>query len=202
MLHISGSIDALTREGSDEAVAGRTIVCSPAVGLVSKLPAVGDVIVPGRALAHLNVLGNVRTLRAPATLSGRVVEVFEGNLVNSCEYGQQLLVVAPLTATDADPLAPGVAARDAVPADLPDGSVAVRATTIGTFYRRPSPDAEPYVREGELITSGHAIGLIEVMKVFNRVRWQGAGAAKVVRLVAEDSREVRAGDVLIYVVPT
>ncbi|MCY4085725.1 MAG: hypothetical protein OXG37_02270, partial [Actinomycetia bacterium] len=39
----------------------------------------------------------------------------------------------------------------------------------GTFYRRPRPDAEPYVSEGQRISAGQVIGLVEVMKNFFEV---------------------------------
>lgn len=36
----------------------------------------------------------------------------------------------------------------------------------GTFYRKPTPDAAPYVDVGETVTAGTVIGLVEVMKQF------------------------------------
>jgi acetyl-CoA carboxylase biotin carboxyl carrier protein len=40
----------------------------------------------------------------------------------------------------------------------------------GTFYRRPSPDDDPYVDEGDRVADGQVIGLVEVMKNFNEVK--------------------------------
>ena len=40
----------------------------------------------------------------------------------------------------------------------------------GTFYRRPSPDEDPYVDEGDRVSEGQVIGLVEVMKNFNEVK--------------------------------
>jgi acetyl-CoA carboxylase biotin carboxyl carrier protein len=40
----------------------------------------------------------------------------------------------------------------------------------GTFYRRPSPDDDPYVDEGDRVSDGQVIGLVEVMKNFNEVK--------------------------------
>jgi biotin carboxyl carrier protein len=39
----------------------------------------------------------------------------------------------------------------------------------GVFYRRPAPDAEKFVTEGQLVTVGQVIGLIEVMKQFSEL---------------------------------
>lgn len=40
----------------------------------------------------------------------------------------------------------------------------------GTFYRRPSPEDDPYVDEGDRVSDGQVIGLVEVMKNFNEVK--------------------------------
>ena len=34
----------------------------------------------------------------------------------------------------------------------------------GTFYRRPDPESDPYVKEGDSVSAGDTVGLIEVMK--------------------------------------
>jgi biotin carboxyl carrier protein len=47
------------------------------------------------------------------------------------------------------------------------------APTNGVFYGRPAPDAEPFVRVGERIAIGQPIGLIEVMKTFNQILFEG-----------------------------
>jgi biotin carboxyl carrier protein len=46
----------------------------------------------------------------------------------------------------------------------------IKAPVPGTFYRRPSPDEDPYADEGDRIESGQVIGLVEVMKNFNEVK--------------------------------
>jgi acetyl-CoA carboxylase biotin carboxyl carrier protein len=46
----------------------------------------------------------------------------------------------------------------------------IKAPVPGTFYRRPSPDEEPYANEGDRISNGQVIGLVEVMKNFNEVK--------------------------------
>jgi acetyl-CoA carboxylase biotin carboxyl carrier protein len=46
----------------------------------------------------------------------------------------------------------------------------VRAQIPGTFYRRPDPESDPYVEEGDKISAGDTVGLIEVMKSFHEVK--------------------------------
>lgn len=45
----------------------------------------------------------------------------------------------------------------------------------GVFYRRPSPDADPFVSEGDEIGAGDTIGLVEIMKNFQEVEAEAAG---------------------------
>ena len=46
----------------------------------------------------------------------------------------------------------------------------IKSPMPGTFYRRPSPDDEPFANEGDRVSSGDVIGLVEVMKNFNEVK--------------------------------
>jgi acetyl-CoA carboxylase biotin carboxyl carrier protein len=46
----------------------------------------------------------------------------------------------------------------------------IKAPVPGTFYRRPSPDEDPYIDEGDRVSDGQVIGLVEVMKNFNEVK--------------------------------
>jgi NAD(P)-dependent dehydrogenase (short-subunit alcohol dehydrogenase family) len=54
----------------------------------------------------------------------------------------------------------------------------------GTFYRRPSPDADYYVSVGATVAAGAVVGLVEVMKQFTEIEADAAG--RVVELLVED----------------
>ena len=45
----------------------------------------------------------------------------------------------------------------------------IKAPAPGTFYRRPGPDEDPYVEEGDRVGDGQVVGLVEVMKNFIEV---------------------------------
>jgi acetyl-CoA carboxylase biotin carboxyl carrier protein len=51
----------------------------------------------------------------------------------------------------------------------------IKAPVPGTFYRRPSPDEDPYVDEGDRVSNGQVIGIVEVMKNFNEVKTDREG---------------------------
>ncbi|MEO8037791.1 MAG: acetyl-CoA carboxylase [Betaproteobacteria bacterium] len=67
----------------------------------------------------------------------------------------------------------------------------------GTFYRKPSPDAEVFVKEGAVLKVGDVIGLVEVMKQFSEVQADAAG--KVVRFLVENEDPVEPGQPLIVI---
>jgi biotin carboxyl carrier protein len=67
----------------------------------------------------------------------------------------------------------------------------------GTFYRRSSPDAPPFVKEGDVIAAGAVVGLVEVMKMFSEVQADAGG--RVVRILVENEAPVEAGQPLLVI---
>jgi biotin carboxyl carrier protein len=68
----------------------------------------------------------------------------------------------------------------------------VRSPLPGTFYRRPSPDADAFVSEGDTVANGDVIGLVEVMKTYYELKADQDGVAD--RFLIEDAAPVDAGD--------
>lgn len=77
---------------------------------------------------------------------------------------------------------------------MADDENAVHAPIPGIFYRRPEPDADPYVKEGEEVESGAVIGLVEVMKQFHEVRTEQAG--RIGSFLVENEDIVAAGQAI------
>lgn len=87
------------------------------------------------------------------------------------------------------------AARAQTPID--DGTTAVRAPLIGTFYRAPKPGAPPYVEVGSPVTKETVIGIVETMKLMNSVY---AGAVGVIAAIdASDGEFVEQNHVLMRI---
>lgn len=78
----------------------------------------------------------------------------------------------------------------------PDGLEAVRAPTMGTFYRSPEPGASPFVQEGGTVADGDPLCLIEVMKVFNAVCATGQG--QIEKICVEDGALVDFDQMLFH----
>ena len=64
----------------------------------------------------------------------------------------------------------------------------------GIFYRRPSPEEDPFVEVGTNVNPDTVIGLVEVMKSFHKVLAEVSGKVKSIEV--EDEGMVRAGDIL------
>jgi biotin carboxyl carrier protein len=62
----------------------------------------------------------------------------------------------------------------------------IKAPVPGTFYRRPSPDEDPYIDEGDRVSDGQVIGLVEVMKNFNEVKADRDGVLESFLVESED----------------
>jgi acetyl-CoA carboxylase biotin carboxyl carrier protein len=77
--------------------------------------------------------------------------------------------------------------------------VTVEAPMVGTFYRAPSPDGEPYVREGDTIKEGQVLCIIEAMKVMNEIESKVSG--RIIRVLAENSHPVEYGQPLFLIEP-
>jgi biotin carboxyl carrier protein len=74
-------------------------------------------------------------------------------------------------------------------------SSVIKTLLPGTFYRRPSPDAAPYVEEGDSVKTGDVVGLIEIMKTFHEIRSDTNGV--VVRFLVDNEELVDAGQDII-----
>jgi acetyl-CoA carboxylase biotin carboxyl carrier protein len=65
----------------------------------------------------------------------------------------------------------------------------------GTFYRRPDPESDVYVKEGDQVSAGDTIGLIEVMKSFHEVKTEEDGTIS--KFLVENEEAVEAGQDLV-----
>ncbi len=101
-------------------------------------------------------------------------------------------VASPAAHTIAAPVAAGAAPDALVVVGKP-----IISPMVGTFYRRPSPDATNFVEIGSTVKVGDTICIIEAMKVMNEIKAETSGT--VTSILAEDSTPVQYGDTLFIV---
>ena len=77
--------------------------------------------------------------------------------------------------------------------------VEVRAPMSGVFYRRPAPDQPAYVEVGDRVKKKQVLGLLETMKVFQKIKSPANGT--VAEIVPESESPLKDED-LIFVIET
>jgi acetyl-CoA carboxylase biotin carboxyl carrier protein len=77
--------------------------------------------------------------------------------------------------------------------------VTIEAPMVGTFYHAPSPEAPPYVKEGDLIKAGQILCIIEAMKLMNEIESKVAG--RIVKILVENAQPVEYGQPLFLIEP-
>jgi biotin carboxyl carrier protein len=104
--------------------------------------------------------------------------------------------------------APAQSAVGHAPASTPEaasGAIVFRSPSAGRFWHRSAPNEAALVKPGDVLESGRAIGLIEVMKTFTLVHYSSSGGlparAKVVRILASDGAEVGEKHALLELAP-
>ena len=73
----------------------------------------------------------------------------------------------------------------------------VPSPMVGTVYRKPSPEAEPFVKVGDVVDAGQTLCLIEAMKLFNEV--EAEFKCKIIEIVKDDATPVEFGETLFIV---
>ncbi len=100
---------------------------------------------------------------------------------------------APVAAPAAAPAAPAAEA----PAAPEKKYHEITSPMVGTFYRAPAPDADPFVKEGQSVSAGQTLCIVEAMKLMNEIESDVAG--KVVSIDVENATPVEFGQVLIKI---
>lgn len=159
-------------------------VQSPSVGLFRRGVSKGALLGAGQRFGALEVLSELTPLVLPKGYAGVVVEA-EEHRRRAVGYRSVLLVIDP-EGTGAT-----LAAQDESAAAA--GGLVFASPMSGRFYLRPAPDQATFVKVGDTLSEGTPLGLLEVMKTFNRITYGGADlpdSAQVKRVLVEDGADV------------
>ena len=125
----------------------------------------------------------------------------------SLEDGEQAITLRKEVVVSSAPqvvAAPVQAAAPVAAASAPAADVApakkgtpITSPMVGTFYKAPSPDSEPFVSVGSTVSSGDVVCIVEAMKMMNEIEAEVSG--KDVEICVEDGQPVEFGQVLMYV---
>ena len=84
-----------------------------------------------------------------------------------------------------------------IPVD--DGLVRVESPIVGTFYRAPEPESDPFVKVGSQVQKGEVLCIIEAMKLMNEIDAEQDG--EIVKIFVENGQAVEYGEVLFAMKP-
>ncbi|MBC8749710.1 acetyl-CoA carboxylase biotin carboxyl carrier protein [Paraburkholderia podalyriae] len=122
----------------------------------------------------------------------RIVKNAPPVYVQPSAYAPQFQQAAPAAVEP-----PATAGAPAIPAAAaPQGHV-VTSPMVGTFYRAPSPGADPFVQVGDTVKEGQTICIIEAMKLLNEIESDKSGVVK--EILVENGQAVEYGQPLFVV---
>ena len=65
----------------------------------------------------------------------------------------------------------------------------VKSPLVGPFYAAPSPEAEPFVKKGDIVKKGQVLGIVEAMKLMNEIESEYDGVVEEILIENEDMVE-------------
>jgi acetyl-CoA carboxylase biotin carboxyl carrier protein len=124
-----------------------------------------------------------------------VTQMIPAQMPQSMHQQMPIQAPAPAPAEAASP----AAAKSGDEASDNANYVEIKSPMIGTFYRKPSPDKEEFVKVGDNIGQGDVVCVIEAMKLFNEIESEISG--KIVKVLVDDSTPVEYDQPLFLVDP-
>ena len=189
----------------DEREPETLLVTSPVVGMADGAPKDGVFLNPFDRIITMKILNERYVLRLPRDVHGRLTEVFIPNAYTPVAYGQPIARLDPRVLDAGARAASGPAGAETATGEAEDaGLITVPAPSEGVFYRRPAPDSPPFVEVGSPVAHGSMLGLVEIMKCFYQITYDGPGLpekGEVVKILADDASEVQFGQALFCIRP-
>jgi acetyl-CoA carboxylase biotin carboxyl carrier protein len=108
---------------------------------------------------------------------------------NNAPVALPQVMVQPVAPSNLAPTA--AAAQEPLPAEAPAPSArthTIVSPIVGTFYRAPAPDAEPFVKVGDHVVPGQTLCIVEAMKLMNEIESDVSGT--VVKILVENGQPV------------
>ena len=93
--------------------------------------------------------------------------------------------------------APNTESTEAKPVQEEITGTKIESPMVGTYYAAPSPTASPYVKEGDKVSEGDTLCIVEAMKLMNEVKASVGGTIK--KIYVKDGMTIKKGDVLMVI---
>ncbi len=103
----------------------------------------------------------------------------------------------PLTTLPAAPLAPPALAAKPQEEEPEAGLHIITSPIVGTFYRAPNPESEPFITVGDHVSKGKVLCIVEAMKLMNEIESEVDG--QIVKIYPQNGQPVEYGEKLFAV---
>lgn len=104
------------------------------------------------------------------------IKVKKSGSVEQITYTQPIAAPAPAPVAPSTPAAaPSAPVEASAPAAKGD---TLKSPIVGTFYKSPSPDSDPFVKVGDVVSKGQTLCIIEAMKIMNEIESEFSGTIK------------------------
>ena len=143
------------------------------------------------ALMNENNLNEIEIEREGLKLKLKKSAGGEGLVVSPTHYAVGSLP-APKAVPAATPTASGAT-------DASKNTKDIKSPMVGTFYRAPSPEAEPFVEVGQTVEVGQVVCIVEAMKLMNEIKSEVRG--KITEVAVQNAEPVEFGQTLFIVDP-
>jgi biotin carboxyl carrier protein len=181
-------------------------ILAPAVGIYYRAPEIGAFMKTGSLAGLFKRLNTLYHLRIPENVSGFVHHIGVNNIANPVEFRQELFFLVP--GQNIDVLSIEATEKAKVKhekeKEIPEGMFALSSPTDGIFYRKPNPESPAYVEEGDTIRYGKTMGLVEVMKSFNQLKYNDPDMppqARICKILVEDAAEIKVHQPIFWLEP-
>ncbi len=108
--------------------------------------------------------------------------------------------LAPAAPSSSPLTAPAPAASEGAAAKPSDGAHILTSPIVGTFYRSPAPDADPYVDVGSRVSRGQVLCIVEAMKLMNEIESDVDGVIE--EIYTKNAQPVEFGEPLFAIRPS
>jgi acetyl-CoA carboxylase biotin carboxyl carrier protein len=129
------------------------------------------------------------------------LEVTDGERTIRITAAPQARADGPVSYVMQAPAAPAPALASEAPAPAAEAHlVTIASPMVGTFYRSPAPDADPYVELNSRVDLGQTVCIVEAMKLMNEIESEVRG--RIVRILVDNGQPVEYGQTLFLVDPS
>ncbi len=83
--------------------------------------------------------------------------------------------------------------------EIEKNAISISSPIVGVFYSSPAPGAPPFVQEGDIVSAGQTVCIVEAMKLMNEI--QAEMKCKILKVLGSNGHSVKVNEPLFLVLP-